>query len=218
MRTLLIIHVIGAAVGLVAGATALASAKGARLHRRSGKIFVAAMLTMSTSAIVLAVFRTQPLNVVAGLLTAYLVATALTTVRPRSAAMRRLDIGLMLGALVAGVVAIGLATGGEPGSRIPFLMFGLAGVLGSIGDLKMLRAGRLTRVPKIARHLWRMCLALWIATASFFLGPRARVEAVLPDVLVRTPLLIIPVLAVLAVMFYSLWRTKRGPRAQPAAV
>ncbi len=171
---------------------------------------------MCGTAIVLAIFRTQPLNVVAGLLTAYLAATALTTVRPPSAAISRLDTGLMLGAFAVGIVAIGLATGSEPRSRIPYFMFGFLGVLGSIGDFKTLRAGRLLRAPKIARHLWRMCLALWIATASFFLGPRARVEAVLPDVLVRTPLLAMPVLAVLAAMFYWLWRTKRRSRSQSA--
>jgi hypothetical protein len=53
-----------------------------------------------------------------------------------------------------------------------------------------------------------MCLALWIAAASFFLGPRARVRAVLPDVLVTTPVLVIPVIAVIVVMLYWLWRVR----------
>jgi hypothetical protein len=53
-----------------------------------------------------------------------------------------------------------------------------------------------------------MCYALWIATASFFLGPRARVAKVLPEPLLNPALLALPVLAVLVVMFYWLWRVR----------
>jgi hypothetical protein len=54
-----------------------------------------------------------------------------------------------------------------------------------------------------------MSVALLIATASFFLGPRGRVQAVLPDALVTTPVLVLPELVVLAALFFWLWRVKR---------
>jgi hypothetical protein len=54
-----------------------------------------------------------------------------------------------------------------------------------------------------------MSVALLIATASFFLGPRDRVRAVLPDAIVTTPLLMVPVLMVLGVMLIWLWRVKK---------
>jgi hypothetical protein len=55
-----------------------------------------------------------------------------------------------------------------------------------------------------------MCYALFIATASFFLGPRARVAKVLPQALLHTALLALPVLLVLVALFYWLWRVRRG--------
>ena len=41
--TLLPIHIIAGAIGLVAGAVALSAVKGATLHRKSGLLFVAAI-------------------------------------------------------------------------------------------------------------------------------------------------------------------------------
>jgi hypothetical protein len=58
-------------------------------------------------------------------------------------------------------------------------------------------------------HLWRMSLALLIAAASFFLGPRGCVQAVVPDALVTTPMLVLPELLVLTALFYWLWRVKK---------
>ena len=60
------------------------------------------------------------------------------------------------------------------GVPVPILlMFAGIGIFGAFGDFKMLRAGALRGGPRLARHLWRMWWALWIAAASFFLG-RAR--------------------------------------------
>jgi hypothetical protein len=53
-----------------------------------------------------------------------------------------------------------------------------------------------------------MCYALWIATASFFLGPRARLAKVFPERLLNPALLALPVLLVLLAMLYWLWRVR----------
>ena len=72
-----------AALAIVLGAVALSVKKGGTIHRRSGLLFVYAMLVMGTSASILG-FLKSPTdgNVVGGLMTAYFVGTALTTVRP----------------------------------------------------------------------------------------------------------------------------------------
>jgi uncharacterized membrane protein len=209
MTMLLVVHVAGASIGLLAGMTAMFSRKGGQLHRRSGKVFVVSMLAMCVAAIVIATVRAQPINLVAGTLTAYLVATAMMTVRPVSDPARRLARSLMAAAFCAGIAAVALGLRQDDGVRVPLFMFGVLGVLGSIGDFKALRAGTLAGAPRLTRHLWRMSLALLIATASFFLGPRGRVRAVLPDALVTTPVLVLPVLLVLAAMFIWLWRVKK---------
>src|SRR3954465_1281131 len=95
MPVLLPIHIVAAAVGLLTGAIALTVSKGGTLHRKSGLLFVYAMIGMCGSAIVIAVIKSEPVNVMAGTMTAYLAITALTTVRPPSPGARRRDLALM---------------------------------------------------------------------------------------------------------------------------
>ena len=87
--TLIPLHVIGGAIGIVSGLVALYSFKGSWLHRKSGMLFVYAMLVLSLSGAVIAVGRAgAAMNIPAGLVTAYLVITSLLTVhrRPRDRA------------------------------------------------------------------------------------------------------------------------------------
>ena len=54
---LLPVHVLAGGLGLVFGFVALYAAKGATLHRKSGMLFVYAMVTMAVCGIVVAVGR-----------------------------------------------------------------------------------------------------------------------------------------------------------------
>jgi hypothetical protein len=83
-------------------------------------------------------------------------------------------------------------------------MFGVVSLLGSLGDLRVLHAGAQRGAARIARHLWRMSFALFIAALSFFLGQ----AKVIPKPIRIYPLLMLPVLAVLLTMFYWLWRVR----------
>jgi hypothetical protein len=47
-------------------------------------------------------------------------------------------------------------------------------LLAAAGDLRMLVRGGLFGAKRIARHLWRMCFGLFIASGSFFFGPSNR--------------------------------------------
>jgi uncharacterized membrane protein len=213
MPLLLPVHIIAAAVGLLAGAIALSVSKGATLHRKAGRVFVYAMVAMCGTAIVMAVFRRQPVNIIAGSMTAYLAITALTTVRPPSAESRRLNTGLMIVAFMLGIAMfaagfVALARGRLGGlPSFPFFLFGVLGISGAIGDFQTLRAGTLRGAARLSRHLWRMCMALFITTASFF-SIRARVAAVLPAPFTTPVMRTIPVLLVLVVMFYWLRRVR----------
>ena len=226
MPLLLPIHIVGGMLGLLSGAVALYAVKGALVHRRSGDLFVLAMLTMSLTGATIAAVRQQEANVIAGLLTAYLVFTGLTTVRPIASLGNGAGVGAMLAAFALGVTSVALALDailngdgtldGIPAAMV--IIFGSVALIGSASDLRMLRAGGIKGSRRVARHLWRMCFALWIASASFFLGQADRIPA---------PLRIMPLLATLAflplvLMFYGLWRvrirnSRRGatdPRSQ----
>lgn len=201
-----LLHIIAGSVGLAAGAVALYARKGATLHRQSGLIFVYAMLLMSASGALIAALNQGRISVVAGLLTFYLVSTALLTVRRPLPGLRWLDIGALVVGLTAGLfgMALGMESLGNADSEIDGLpgamgfVFGTVALLGVIGDLRVMQARGIHGKFRLVRHLWRMCLALWIATASFFLGQADEFPASL-----RNPaLLATPVLLVLLLLVY----------------
>ena len=76
MPTLLLLHICAGTVGLLSGSIALACRKGTRRHEMAGKVFTAAMLSLSASGVYLALMKNQTSNVLGGILTFYLVATA----------------------------------------------------------------------------------------------------------------------------------------------
>lgn len=214
---LLPVHVAAGGLALVLGAVALLARKGGTLHRRSGLLFVGAMLVMGISAAILG-------NVGGGLMTVYFVGTALTTVRPATASTRTFNVaalmlivGLALLTIVGGVQASNSPGGVRDG--VPFAMFFfLAGVmlLAAAGDVRLMRRGAPRGGPRLARHLWRMCFALFIAAGSFF-SIRERVAKVLPEPFTTAPMRALPILLLFGAMFYWLWRV-RGRRALPVLV
>jgi intracellular septation protein A len=219
VNVILLPHVIAGALGIVSGFVALYAAKGAAAHRRSGRIFVYAMVTLSLSgAVIAATVRPNIGNVIAGVTTFYMVVTALLTVIPT--ATRRQHRGAMAVGFITAVTALvlGVVAGVNGGSlqRMPaviFFLFGLVALFAAWGDRRMLRAGTLERTARLKRHLWRMCFAMWVANASFFLGPAGRV----PEIIRIPAVLPIPVLVPLIAMVYWLWRLRRRSRA-PVAV
>jgi uncharacterized membrane protein len=220
---LLTIHVAAGGLALVLGAVALVVKKGGTVHRRSGLLFVGAMLVMGGSASILAL-RTGSTdakgNLMAGLITAYFVGTAWMTVRPESSWTRRINavalalvVVLALGAIAGGVKNVnapGLSPGGvsRRTTGVMSLVFATVMTLAAIGDVRMLRSGGLRGGPRLARHLWRMCFALFIAAGSFF-SLRERVATILPEPFTTGSMRALPILLLFATMFYWLWRLRR---------
>jgi hypothetical protein len=176
-------------------------------------VFVFAMLATAVFGMVISFVRgvAPAINVPAALLTSYLVITSLRTIRPVAAESRWLDIGALLVALAVTLSSLtfaveAFANGGTRKGMptFPFVIFGIAGLLASVGDVRMLRSGRLQGAFRLARHLWRMCFALFIAAISFFIGQ----AQVFPKPIQILPLLALPVVLVLVTMFYWLWRIR----------
>ena len=103
----------------------------------------------------------------------------------------------------------------------PGVVFALAGIclLAGLLDLNAILRARLTPAQRIARHLWRMCFAFFIATGSFFLGQ----QDVLPAAVRGSPILFVLAFAPFAVMAFWLVRVRfakaisRRPSAAPRA-
>ena len=89
--------------------------------------------------------------------------------------------------------------------------------MGSVGDLRVFWSGPLRGRPRLKRHLWRMCFALFIAAGSFFSSARALPSTSEP--FLSAPMRILPILLVFVAMFYWLWRLRaRGVvRGVPSA-
>lgn len=221
MTMLLPIHIVAGGVAIILGAIALIVKKGGTIHRKSGMLFVYAMLVMGTTASILE-FRKNaaPANLVAAVMTIYLVGTALTTVRPSTRWTRIINgtaltaaIGLATVLIIGGVQRIstpGLSSGGVPFRTIGVMSFILATVLSlaALGDVRIMRSGMPRGGARLARHLWRMCFALFIAAGSFF-SIRERVAKILPDPFTSGPMRALPILLLFGAMFYWLWRVRR---------
>jgi uncharacterized membrane protein len=203
------IHIAAGGLALVLGAVALSVKKGGTVHRRGGLLFVYAMLVMGISAAFLG-------NVGGGLMAVYFVVTALTTVRPVSPWTLRINVAALV--LVAGLALLdilgGLKAFNSPKGTlegIPFAMFFFLAtimILAAMGDVRVMRSGLPRGGPRLARHLWRMCFALFIAAGSFF-SIRERVAKILPEPLTTAPIRMLPILLIFGAMFYWLWRVRR---------
>lgn len=218
--SLTLVHIIAGAVGLVSGAVALSAMKGSRLHRKSGLAFVCSMLVMSGTGAWIAAIHSRMLSVIAGALTFYLVLSALLTVRHPVKGKAWLDAGTMLAAAIIGVSGIVLGVDALDGGdgRIDgqpaqvAIVFGSVALLAASLDLRMLLAGGVRGAHRLARHLWRMCFALLLAAASFFLGQ----AQVFPEALRHIALLAAPVMLVVVLMLYWLARVLFSQRYRGA--
>jgi uncharacterized membrane protein len=224
VEILLPIHIVAGGLAIILGGIALVASKGATVHRRSGLLFVYAMLTMGISGSTMALRQSLTnANVLGGFMSAYFVVTALTTVRPVSAWTQRLNAVALAVAIALALFEVGLGFTALASPRgavqgVPFFMlFFLATVttLAAVGDVRLMRLGALRAGPRLARHLWRMCFALFIAAGSFF-SIRARVARVLPAPFTTPAMRALPVVLVFAAMFYWLWRI-RGRQILPLA-
>jgi uncharacterized membrane protein len=228
------IHIAAGLLSLLTGFVALYATKGGTTHRRWGKAFAVAMSTMTGSAFIVALLLNPNRgNQVAAALTLYLVATGVLTVRAPVAAhrgwlaalmvlafatsARAFDLGFMALALPRGVI--------DQIPAAPIFMFAVVGLVAALMDARLLWVGRIEGKHRLARHLWRMTYAFWVAVTSAFLGQAKFV----PEPLRDYRLLALPVLLVAATGIYWLVRvlwTRRGiarsaaripARAQPTA-
>ena len=117
----------------------------------------------------------------------------------RTTAAFALHIGGGTVGLLSGVVAASVAV----------FVFTAITAIAAISDIRVVARGGIDGAPRIARHLWRMCTAWFVASGSFFLGQ----QKVMPAYMHGSPLLFIPALAPL--VFLMVWMVKvRWPQSK----
>ena len=220
---LLFLHIAAGTVGMLSGFVAVFLLKGSRRHGLAGSIFVIAMLCLSASGVYLAIMKSQPGNILGGTLTFYLVATAWLTARRRDGEPGIFDWGALVVVLAVGIVEVtwGIEAAMSPtGLKYeyppwPYFFLGTVAVLATVGDVRMLMRRGISGTQRIARHLWRMCFALFIAASSIFLAR----QHLFPAILRKTGVLLLLSFLPLILMIFWLVRVRfanaikqRGPR------
>ena len=215
-----VVHVGGGVLGLASGMAAVFASKGGRLHRLAGTVFFVSMLVMATFAVYLAVAMPgQIVNLFIGAFTFYLVATAWMTVRRRAGATGFPEKFALFAILCLcapfAILAFQLATGLPPffksavplkgPVRIAIYLFASVTVLAAIADAKVVLAGGIAGAPRIARHLWRMCLGLLLATGSAFTNGLPRL---LPGPVNVGPVFFLPQLLPLGLLIFWMIRVR----------
>jgi len=226
---ILFLHILAGTLGMLSGFVAVFLRKGSRRHGIAGKVFVLAMLSLSASGVYLAIMKSQPGNILGGTLTFYLVGTAwMTARRTDNAEPGIFDWGALLVvlAVAASQITFGLeAAFSQTGLKYdyppwPYFFMGSVALLAVIGDVRMLVRNGISGAQRIARHLWRMCFALFIAASSIFLAR----QHIFPAILQRTGVLyflsFLPLLLMifwmLRVRFTNAFKSKLMATADPS--
>jgi len=209
---ILFFHIVAGTLGMLSGFVAAFLRKGSRRHGLAGTVFSVSMLGLGASGTYLAILKHQPGNILGGMLTFYLVATGWITARRKQEETGIFDWGALLVVLTiaAAEVTFGVEAAMSPtGLKYdyppwPYFIFGLVAVLATAGDIRMLVRDGISGTQRLARHLWRMCFALFIAAASIFLAR----QQLFPAIFRRTGVLILLSFLPLLLMIFWLVRVR----------
>jgi hypothetical protein len=214
MPFILLLHILGGLTGVFSGFATLVLRKGSIPHRNIGRLFVISMLVMGLSGTYRATFvHIQPINAVAGLFVAYLVASSGLTVRQPTARIGRWEFLVMLVGVATAVGSLYLAhraaqesLSNADGSATGLVVFSVLLTVGVAGDINVLIRGGVTGAQRLLRHLWRACFALFMAASSLFLATPSRI---LPRSIADTPVRWVLPIAITAMYVYWFIRTLR---------
>ena len=203
------IHIIGGTLALSTGLAAMLLPKGSQLHRRAGNVFFVSMLMLSVAGVALAsLYSRNAGNIMGGFVAFYMVSTAWVTVLRPAGRVGRGEVALAavggLGTAAALAFGIIATIQGSFAGYLPILYYVFAAVamLSTAGDVRMILRGGVTGLARTTRHLWRMSVAFFMATGSFFFGQPKFV----PLWMKETKLFVVAGLLPLALMlFWLVW-------------
>jgi hypothetical protein len=180
----------------------------------AGTVFFVSMLVMAAFASYLALaIPGQISNLFGGTFTFYLVATAWMTVRRKEGTIG-LPEKIALFVIVCfclpfAFLIFQMARGAAPSIKGPVVVatyiMALVVAIAAISDARVVLAGGISGARRIARHLWRMCLALTFATGSAFTNGLPRL---LPGPMHVPPAFFLPMLVPLALLVFWMIRVR----------
>jgi hypothetical protein len=181
---LLGVHIAAALIATAVGGASFLSRKGGPLHVRAGRLFVPAMYVMYGFGLLYAAVdpTPDPMLAVSAVIGAYLVATASRSAARRDGVAGRFEHGafaLILACLALSLAFLWLASasptgrfyGHGPATLMPNIVLA---ALGAGFDLAFILRKRLTANQRIARHVWRISVAMLMVTFSTLPAIRSR--------------------------------------------
>ena len=184
----LFVHICSGICGLFSGAAAVALRKGSRRHALAGNIFVVSMMSLAATGVYLALLKGQPGNVLGGSFHLLSGSHRLDDGAPPKPADRHIRLARPAHRSLGRDRVHHLRHSKPPPVPTaciaanpcwPVLLPGFGCVVALAGDIRMLVRGGIDGTQRLARHLWRMCFALFVASGSIFLARQHLFPAVM---------------------------------------
>ncbi|MEW6982478.1 hypothetical protein AAD001_07480 [Colwelliaceae bacterium 6471] len=203
---MLILHIFAGGLVLLFGFAALCSPKGFKLHSMAGKVFFPSMVMVSLSAVYLD-FRIGDIPIM-GVLSLYFATTSWLAIKHQE---RETGIIEIFAFLIIAIISItffklgwDIMYGGQSlKGTLPiefYFVWGGVAAFAALLDLNMIIRGGLAGSHRIARHLWRMCIALLMAVLSFL------DQDIFPTLIKNSGVLWLLIILPTLLMFYWLCR------------
>ena len=191
---------------LLAGMLALVSTKGAALHKKTGKVFVIAMLLVCISAAYLDL-STGHFPVMA-LLAMYFASTSWATIKHKPNSVSVFDVCAFFGIAMLAItffkwgweITFQGKTNDIAMPAFMYFVWGSFAALAALLDLNMILHKGHSGAHRIIRHVWRMCFALLMAIMSFLS------QDIFPSFILQSGLLWSPIALILLTMSYWILR------------
>ena len=210
---LLILHIASGLIALLSGLLAMSSRKaGNGRHAQAGDYYYLSMSVMTVSAAILTIWEPDRLTLGAAIWTFYLVHTSRSAALERSGQMDAtwrwtLPLGVLATIIFMHGGWVALSEPNEEFQGMPataFFIFGSGALLAILFDVSLFWRSRLSQRQRIARHLWRMVVAYFLAVTSLFLGQQ---DDVFPF-MAGSPVLLLPSILTLAFLIFWIVRVR----------
>ncbi|MFT6308428.1 MAG: hypothetical protein ACI9JP_003717 [Granulosicoccus sp.] len=196
----MVVHALVGSAVVCSGAMALLLSKGSSKHKLVGRIFVGSMLLMGPIVVAGACFAPgsiSSLGILFVFFMIYLVVSAWSTIRQCERLLSPFDIAAPVVALCISITGLilGLDALNNPTivqdapPKEGYFFFAALASIAMLFDVNNIRVGGVHGKHRIARHVWRMCCALFFATSTLFTGPGS---VVFPESVRANPVLSIP--------------------------
>lgn len=195
-------------VALLAAVAALYYKKGSEKHKKTGKVFIIAMLIMLVSGAIAGALKGSPDDVFLAALVFYTVFTAWLTVRQNQPAIGFLDYIALTYIVIFGLAALSINPDWdkvrEPGV---YTFDAILALIFAVGDIRNILLNGLKRAHRLVRHIWRILFSFIWAVLAF----SDKIIKMLDSTINQMPyMVVIPVILVLSIISYWVFKVYKG--------